>query len=374
MKICFVYKNLDLGGVQSKIATLSNNFADNGHIVKICLFNRRKIHFAMSPSVEICNLDGTNKLRKLFRFFKFLYKLDADLVVVPTAHFAVVTMAFLFFMRSRLPIIVMEESDTTLEYASARGINKLPFILTRCFYRKADGIIAVSRGVRRSLCNFAMLSTSRVKVIYNPIYSHNIDVLAAEPLEHKWLSDKAILVFIAAGRFVPQKNFRLLIDSFHALAKGRDDVRLIILGDGPLMQAHLEQVKDLGIQAIVDFPGQVKNPYQWFAQSQFFVLSSAWEGFGNVIVEALSCGCTAISTNCPSGPDEILDYGLYGFIAESGNVQSLKNAMNAAIEKPTDPDAAKRRAKHFSIEKSSAEYLKYFRQVSERNMSEESAE
>lgn len=367
MKICFVYKNLSLGGVQSKLASLSNQFSSLGHNVEVCLFNGEPPKFDLAENVTINFLDGGGRIGKIIRFMQFLRRLNADVLIVPTPHFASLTVVLCSILFVNIPIIIMEESDTREEYYNAKGIHKLPFLIIGNIYRRASGVIAVSEGVKNSLSDFSGLNIDRISVIYNPIYRDDIDELGLALVEHPWFSDGGEIVFVAAGRLVPQKNFNLLLRSFHEVSKGHPEARLIILGEGPQLADLRLMADELGIAGIVDFPGLVSNPYKWFSRSNFFVLSSSWEGFGNVLVEAMACGCTAISTNCPSGPSEILESGKFGYLAQSGNIDSLADAMRAALLNPLDSNISKNRARYFSVARSASDYIELLEGILKRS-------
>ena len=118
-------------------------------------------------------------------------------------------------------------------------------------------------------------------------------------------------------------------------------------------------VTELGLQKRVSLPGFTRDPYPWFRSADLFVLSSRWEGFGNVIVEALECGVPVVSTNCPSGPDEILEDGRYGKLVPVQDPVALANAMVQSLNEVHDREALMRRAQDFSVRKISDEYLSY---------------
>ena len=135
----------------------------------------------------------------------------------------------------------------------------------------------------------------------------------------------------------------------------------MILGEGDLRPAMERQIAELGLQDRVALPGFFQDPYPWFRSADLFVLSSDWEGFGNVIVEALECGVPVVSTDCPSGPAEILENGRYGRLVPVGDVDALANAIIVTLHETPDRQALMNRAKDFSVDKISDEYLSYFR-------------
>jgi len=153
------------------------------------------------------------------------------------------------------------------------------------------------------------------------------------------------------------KDFSTLIRSFALMRKERP-ARLMILGDGEERHELEELSRKLGIASDVDMPGFVDNPYKYMAHAAVFVLSSAWEGFGNVLVEAMACGCPVISTDCPSGPAEILENGKYGILTPVGDAAALAEAMVAILNDHINPLDVVRRAQAFGVEQAIVGYLK----------------
>jgi glycosyltransferase involved in cell wall biosynthesis len=153
----------------------------------------------------------------------------------------------------------------------------------------------------------------------------------------------------------PQKDFPTLLRAIHHLQEDHE-TNLIILGKGDDKPALKELAQSLGIADRVSFPGFVKNPYAYIARADVFALSSAWEGFGNVIVEAMACGTPVVSTKCPGGPSEILDHGTYGSLVPVGNSVAFAKALKQQIFSPTKPTRLQERAQEFDITKIARQY------------------
>ncbi|QCQ22763.1 glycosyltransferase [Desulfoglaeba alkanexedens] len=232
---------------------------------------------------------------------------------------------------------------------------ELPFLIG-CIYRQADAIVAVSQGVADDLSSTAGLPRERITTIYNPVVTPELAALPAAPAPHPWLEDGGPPVIVAAGRLVPQKNFPLLIEAFARLRRRRL-ARLLILGEGE-QRGELEALaSQLSIAADVALPGFVANPYAAFARAALFVLSSDYEGLGNVVIEALACGCPVVSTDCPSGPAEILDNGRYGELVPVGDAAALSAAMARALDAPPPRELLRRRGDDFTLEDGARRYL-----------------
>jgi glycosyltransferase involved in cell wall biosynthesis len=238
----------------------------------------------------------------------------------------------------------------------------LPPIVQRT-YLWADAIVAVSDGVADDLSLLTGIPRERITTIYNPIVTPELQRKAEVPLEHPWFTPGAPPIVLSAGRPRVQKDFPTLIRAF-ARARAVRNMRLVILGggkdkhrDAQYKTQLLALADQLGVANDVALPGFVDNPFAYMAHASVFVLSSAWEGFGNVIVEALACGCPVVSTDCPSGPAEILENGKYGPLVPVGDHVALADAILSVLNAPPDRDWLKDRAAMFSVDRAANRYL-----------------
>lgn len=230
----------------------------------------------------------------------------------------------------------------------------LPF-LYRKFLRHADGIIAVSEGLAQDLVAVTGLPRDRITVIYNPAVPDDIDARAAQPAEHPWFEAK-LPVVIAIGRMVAVKDYATMINAVARVP----EARLMILGEGPLLGELEAQVAALGIASRVAFLGFRDNPFAYLARASTFVLSSRHEGFGNVIAEALACGTPVVTTDCESGPAEIVDHGRYGRLVPVGDVAALADALHQSLTATVDKEQLRRRGQSFSVDRAAEAYLALF--------------
>ena len=195
---------------------------------------------------------------------------------------------------------------TDFEKRSSRTLKLANFLMKR-LYRKADVVIPVSIEISKMLFEKYSISKSKLKVIYNPYDIMDIGRLANENIEDKYEnfmhSEKT---FISVGRQVYQKGFWHLAKAFKLVLENEPDARLIIIGSGKNDVKLLKLINDLGIENSVLLTGFQKNPFKFIKKSQVYVMTSLFEGFPNILVEAMACGCPVISTDCKSGPKEIL--------------------------------------------------------------------
>jgi glycosyltransferase involved in cell wall biosynthesis len=223
-------------------------------------------------------------------------------------------------------------------------------------FGRAAKVVAVSRGVKESLVEAARLAPGSIEVIHNPIRQSGSDQPdSADRALLQWWGEGAIKL-IAIGSLKPQKDFPNLL---RALRRVREsyEARLIVLGEGPERNNLEALAQSEGLAEAVRFPGFRAEPYPFLKQADLFVLSSQWEGLGNVITEALLCGCPVVATDCPSGPAELLDDGRYGTLVPVADPEALATAVTEALARPHDPSPGIARASQFGPEATARAYL-----------------
>jgi glycosyltransferase involved in cell wall biosynthesis len=190
---------------------------------------------------------------------------------------------------------------------------------------------------------------TKYQCIYNVICDANMQQRMLEPVDDPWMNDRSIPVVITAGRLAPEKGFPDLIYAIKILLQ-RISVRLVILGDGPLREDLEELIQKNNLAKSIRLLGFHENPLKYFSKAQVFVLSSYVEGLPNVLVEAMACGCTPVSTDCPTGPREVLEDGKYGYIVPVRDPEAMASAIQKALEKPMSPDLIKDAIEPFTEE------------------------
>jgi len=263
------------------------------------------------------------------------------------------------FMKNS-PRVVISEHSTLLRDIDSRSAASTVLRMMRRLYPKADRIVAVSQGVADDLITLLNLPTEKVTVIYNPIVTPELFERAQKPINHQWLERNRLPVILSVGRLTKQKDYPTLFRAFSLVRQVRP-AKLLILGEGEERENLERLAVELGIQNDVSMPGFVDNPFAFMSKASVFVLSSAWEGFGNVLVEALACGCPIVATDCRSGPREILDNGRYGRLVPVGDYEALAKAILDALDNPDSPaDRQTRiqRAMEFSVDAAVDKYLK----------------
>ena len=222
-------------------------------------------------------------------------------------------------------------------------------------YPYADRTITVSKEAAEDLSHFIGLNRGEIDVIYNPVIGPNVKGKMEKSVDHPWFSDESIPVILGVGRLLEQKDFPTLIQAFAKLRTSRSS-RLVILGEGDRRPFLEDCVERLGLSEHVWMPGFKPNPLKYMANADVFVLSSKREGLGNVLIEAMACGTPVVSTDCKSGPSEILKGGEYGRLVPVGDSSALAAAIEEALDGHVSP-APRSALDRFRRDKVAEQYL-----------------
>ncbi len=226
----------------------------------------------------------------------------------------------------------------------------------RHLYPRADAVIVPSRGAADDLVAWAGLHPALVRVVRSPIVTPRLAELAAAPVDHPWFAAAAPPIILGVGELGFRKDFETLVRAF-ALVRRQRACRLIILGRGR-RQGRLRALADgLGVGADVDLPGFDPNPYAYMARARVFVLSSRWEGMPVALVEALAAGTPAVSTDCPSGPAEVLAGGGCGTLVPIGDSAAMAAGIARWLDQRPDPADLAAAVAPYRIAQSARDYL-----------------
>ncbi len=318
------------GGIERKMLILCREFVAAGIDVEFLLTRGGRVPYpSQFPSeVRIVDLGSRGKLDALPKLIRHLRQSRPDALLTAKDHAAKV--GVLASRLGRLSVPVYVKVTNTLSQTLRRPAKRYS---ARWLYRRAARVIAISNGVREDLIQEFGMRPDLVEVIYNPMFTPDFPERAAQPVDHPWLQAGQPPVFMGAGRLTTQKDFVTLVDAFADL-RSRRECRLIILGEGTEREAILRRAADLGVSDDVDLPGYIQDPIPWMARAGVFVLSSRYEGLGNVLVEAMAVGTQVVSTDCPSGPREILEGGRFGKLVPVGDARALAQGMAGALDQP----------------------------------------
>lgn len=346
------------GGAERVMVFLANGFAKRGLRVDLVLAKAEGPYLKdVAENVRIVDLGVSRVLKSLPRLCFYLRREKPSVVLSALTHANIVAVVSRILSLSNMKIFLTEHNDVfQINHKKLNLWSSLKFAGVKYVYFLSDGIIAVSEGLKKSLENCLNIKNKKIEVIHNPIVGEYLRERSFYDLNHPWFKPGEPPVVLGVGRLTQQKDFGLLIRAFKKSLNMRK-ARLIVLGEGELRSGLEDLVRSLGIEGEVSLPGFVDNPYVYMRNAALFVLSSRWEGFGNVLVEAMACGAPVVSTNCPSGPAEILEGGRWGRLVPVGDVNAMADAMVATLDDVVQPDVVKRAA-DFNIEQAVDRYLR----------------
>lgn len=357
LKILYVLDNLGFGGVERNTINIANLLAESHNVSLLVLTsNSLDMKQFISDKVSYYNLESKRVFPSIFKLIKFLKKHKFDSIITAKEYVNVTCLFSRIFSKDIKKIITSTRTYVSSEKIYSKlKLSDFYLLLAKILYKFAKANVCVSQGVANDLKKNLNLKRNPV-VIYNPAAKESSFTLQPK-IPHPWFEEE-IPVIIGCGRLTKQKDFSLLINAFSEVIK-KKEARLVILGEGELRPQLEKQIKDLGLKNKVLLPGNVNSPESYMYHAKVFALSSLWEGFGNVIVEALSVGCPVISMNCPSGPSEILEDGKWGTLVTERKFEKLAEAITAELEREKPKkEYLQKRAKDFTPERIAEEYLK----------------
>jgi glycosyltransferase involved in cell wall biosynthesis len=348
------------GGVERMVLNLVRAFAAVPHLtVDLLLIREESRHPRELPDgVNVIRLGVRHSAASIPAIVRYLKASRPDSVLAAKDRAG--RAALLARWLSGVPVRVVIRLGTTLseavkgDGAVRRWLRYLPIRLS---YRFADCIVAVSDGVAADVAAISGVPRERIQVIRNPVITPDLARQAKECVDHPWLADPRVPVVMGMGRLTRQKDFPTLIRAFARVRRQRP-ARLIILGDGRDRAELMRCADEAGVSPDVDLPGFQANPYPWLARASAFVLSSAWEGSPNALTEAMALGIPVASTDCRSGPREVLEEGRFGPLVPVGDDEALAAAITSVLGQPRTASELKAAVADYSVEVSARHYLR----------------
>lgn len=356
-KITLFFSSLRGGGVERVRLHLARGFINRGLHVDLIVVNAVGELLSQVPhGVNLIDLGARRTILALPGLIRYMRTAKPDAILSSQTHNNIIAVWARVLSGVPTKLIVTEHSDlrAVVKYAPLK--DKFRPIVARLFYPWADEIIAVSKGTADALSAMAGIPRDRISVIYNPIVMPDIEAKAREKPNHPWLKHRDHKVVLAVGRLSVAKDYPTLIKAI-TLLKELQDIRLIILGKGECRAKLEELIRENELQNRVDLPGYIPNPYVYMSNADVYVLSSKREGFPNTLLEALACGTPVVSTDCHSGPSEMLKNGQYGQLVPVGDHEAMAKAIVNTLDNPLSSDVLKKRASDFSIDKICDQYL-----------------
>lgn len=366
-KICFLINSMAGGGAERVLSILLKNLSRNDREFFLIVLED-KFNYEIPKDIKVIKLFSNlrSNFKKLFGIFLGMIKLkkiiknnQIDIVVSFLGRSNYINI--LTKIRGSTHKAYISERVNPLEMHSGKGLNSIfNMFLTKKLYKKADLIISNSLGIKDSLIKDFFINPEKIKVIYNPINIKEIQILLQSPLEKEYQKIFKHPVIINVARFNKQKGQEYLIKAFKDVREKIPDAKLLFLGEGELENCLKNLAEKLELKNDILFLGWQSNPFKFLARAKVFVFSSLWEGFPNALIEAMVCKVPVISTDCPSGPNEIIENKKSGILVQVADEKVLTKAILKILNNPylgqKLSQEGKRRAQDFSAGKIIKEY------------------
>jgi glycosyltransferase involved in cell wall biosynthesis len=368
-KICFVLPSLHGGGAERAAVHILNALDPNVWDRSMYLFSREGAYLdAVDGAIALSSGQDRSKIGRWSALRRYFVATKPDLIVSFLSYLSVLSAASAARIGAR--VVFNQQTPisaflTDRDYHWRRPWHRRLFSwASRYGYRRADAVVATSKGVADDLAGEFGVAAGRIHVVHNPIDLAAIAKAAAEPIDPVHEAAWTPPVIVAAGRLADAKNYPLLIDAVSML-RTRVPARLVILGSGDREASLRDLVAAKQLEGVVTFAGFQRNPWRYIARADVFALSSRYEGFGNVLIEAMACGVPVVATSSP-GTREIVEAGVDGLL-----VDHEPSALAAALERLVTDEglhrrmslAARRAAQRFALPTIAAEYDRAFSEV-----------
>jgi glycosyltransferase involved in cell wall biosynthesis len=314
------------GGAERVALVLAEEFARLGIRVDIVLAHYQGEYLAQArQKVNIIDLQASRMIASVPKLTSYFQAHKPD-VLLSTIDLANITAFLAVTLSPYKPLWVMRQASYPAQDQNKKSVyDSLLGLLYRNALATTSHVIAISNALGHFLQNKFQVPPEKISVIYNPVFTPSPNT-AAKTVDLDWF-DEGRSVITAAGRLNKVKDFPTLISAFYTVHQCHPEARLLILGDGTERNNLTQLVSELGLEGLVLLPGFVGDPTKYMEQSSLFVLSSLSEGLPNVLVEAMACGCPVVSTDCLSGPREILKDGEYGHLVPVGDAEAMAAAI-----------------------------------------------
>ncbi|MBU9723082.1 MULTISPECIES: glycosyltransferase [Bacillaceae] len=330
-KVLFITPNLGGGGAEKVIVNILK-FVDRKKIEPEYLALNLVGPFVelLPEDIKVSDLQTEKVSKSIIKLIKSINKSNPDIIMSTLSNLNLAILFIKPFLRRKTKIIVRQSNTLNKIFEQYPYWKKCIYKLSYSYlYRKADKIIVQSEGMKEDLLIMFPSLKDKVIRIPNPIDLNEISVKleSVRKTSTEYNDGCKTIKIVAVGRLTYQKGFDTLLKAFKQLKKNKPNIQLSIVGEGPLKGELKELTSKLDIMEDVDFKGFVNNPYEVIYNSDIFVLPSRYEGFPNILLEALACETKIVATDCKSGPREILGANKYGTLVKVDDVNELSNAL-----------------------------------------------
>lgn len=329
--VAIVLGSMRMGGAERATLNLINELVEKGISCDLVLVHKEgEFLNAVNPKVRVIGLGKSRTIFSAFSFCQYLKKFNPQVILCGQTHVQLMVLWSRNRVANSIPVILNEHSIFSKNLPKSFFKRQSTMLLVKRFFHKAEAITAVSKKVAEDLVTILPSLQKKVLVIYNSVIVPSMLEQSLLKPNLPWKSDLSVPIILGAGRLVRDKDFKTLVEAVAIVRKSRR-VRLVILGDGEEKDSLLSLAEKLNFENDISLPGYTNNPYAWMSVASVFVLSSRREGLPMVLIEALACGCKVVSTDCESGPFEILDNGKYGKLVPVVDANAMAEAILTSL-------------------------------------------
>ena len=369
IKLIFFHPYSDIGGADNSLKRLINNIDKNKFSITFISLNNSFLKKILGKKIEFITLRARRTILSILQLKKLILKNYNNkkfkkVILVSNQNYANLVCLFATYNMKNIKKILIERNhlDELSTYFSVKEFIKKNFLklLIKIFYPKADKIIGISQKLSIDLQKFI---NKKVTTIYNPAFDKNINQLAKKRIKYLPKSDYIINV----SRFTKRKDHRTTLLAFSEVSKTFKNIKLVLIGYGTEMKNIIDLSKILKINNKLIIIKKCKNPYPFIKKAKLLIHTSIYEGFCNVLVEGIMLNTPVISTNCNSGPSEILLNGKGGNLIKIGDFKSLSNNIKKYLIDPkilkNKTKLSKKKLKRFEINKHVKKYSHIFEKI-----------
>lgn len=354
----FIYiPHLRTGGGEISMLRVAEGLAERGLDVEVVVHESQTRELTMPRGVTLIDLQAKGTAQAVRRLAQRIRKRSPRWVISAFPHTNVATVTAVKMARNGALSVLTEHAPLSRQIDQQNNwrYRALP-MLVRAAYRRADAVVAVSAGVKEDLRPLVGRRV-RIHTINNPVLPDDFETAAEAVPAHPWLQDAGVQVVMSMCRLSEEKDLATLIRAFARLRAAHPVARLLLVGEGPDRGRLQRLIDEAGLADVAQLPGRTDQPLAWMRSAAVFVLSSTFEGFGNVLVEAMAVGTPVVSTDCPVGPREILADGRYGDLVPVGDDAAMARAISRALTVRRQPEGAREAAMLRTQSRSCDEYL-----------------
>ena len=345
------------GGAERVMVDIGRGLARRGVTVDLVVIRAEGPYLEIvPPEVRLVDLKSRRTATCLPKFVRYLRRESPKALLATLETPMVLALAARASSARGVRVVLRQASTFSVIFAHASLKDRLIMRMLKLLMPSADAVVTNSLGAAEDLGRSVPRIAERVEVVPNPVVTPELAEQASQPVGHPWFSDDGVPVILSVGRLVPLKDHAMLLRAFARVVNSHP-ARLVILGEGSERGKLLRLAQELGVAEGFDVPGFQVNPFAYMSKARLLVHSSRYEGFPNVLVQAMACGTPVVSTDCEHGPREILEDGKWGRLVPVGDSDAMVEAIIGTLRDPMEPGRLVSRASVYSAEASVDRYM-----------------